>query len=201
MNQNDVPAPVATPVPTTPKPFDREEFDREYKAQQMAVMQVIEKMPLKVRALKTHQGHDGIGFNMDLDLDGKKVAHIYDDANGGCYQWHWFDEDAEKRMIDAVREAVLSVTPYDEIPESRIDMLADLMVTREQLQRSIRRQLQRSIRRWSKKSCVFQTKDHKTGEYGQMNCLYSQKAHDYLRQKYGDRLVRVFDEKGVEVHS
>ena len=42
---------------------------------------------LKLVNYKTHRGHDGYGFNADLVLDGKKIAHVHDDAWGGEYQY------------------------------------------------------------------------------------------------------------------
>lgn len=36
---------------------------------------------------KTHQGRNGTGFNADIKYEGKKIAHVRDDARGGCFHY------------------------------------------------------------------------------------------------------------------
>lgn len=40
-----------------------------------------------IKNVKTHRGHDGDGFNCDLYENGKKIAHVHDDAWGGAYDY------------------------------------------------------------------------------------------------------------------
>lgn len=46
------------------------------------------KNEVKLKNLKFHKGHDGDGFNADLYIRGKKVAHVYDDACGGEFEYN-----------------------------------------------------------------------------------------------------------------
>jgi hypothetical protein len=45
-----------------------------------------------VAKLKTFIGMEGHGFNVDLLLDGKKVAFVRDDADGGPLAFEWVDD-------------------------------------------------------------------------------------------------------------
>lgn len=51
-----------------------------------------------VSGVKTFMGMEGHGFNANLHEDGKKVAFVIDDANGGCYNWRWLDNSAKERL-------------------------------------------------------------------------------------------------------
>lgn len=49
-----------------------------------------------VAKLKTFIGMEGHGFNVDLLLDGKKVAFVRDDADGGELVFEWIDDGRPK---------------------------------------------------------------------------------------------------------
>ena len=42
---------------------------------------------LKIINYKTHKGYSGYGFNADIVYNGKKIAHVYDNAMGGEYKY------------------------------------------------------------------------------------------------------------------
>lgn len=44
-------------------------------------------MEVTVKNIKTFRGHDGIGVNCDIYIDGKKVATMHDAAYGGSYEY------------------------------------------------------------------------------------------------------------------
>lgn len=59
-----------------------------------------------ITGLKTFRGNEGYGFNANLLIDGRKVAFVYDDANGGCYRYEWVaksheERDADRKALDA----------------------------------------------------------------------------------------------------
>lgn len=53
-----------------------------------------------IKGLKTFRGMEGYGFNATLLRDGKPVAFVMDDANGGPYSYEWKDS-ATRRQFDS----------------------------------------------------------------------------------------------------
>lgn len=51
-----------------------------------------------VKGVKNFRGNEGYGFNATLYKDGKAIAFVIDDANGGCYSYEWKDKDAEAAL-------------------------------------------------------------------------------------------------------
>lgn len=58
-----------------------------------------------VRKIKTFKGHDGIGFNAELLLDGVVAADVVNLASGGDFEFHWVTPEARhayKSYVDAL---------------------------------------------------------------------------------------------------
>ena len=48
----------------------------------------MQKPNIEIKNYKTHGGREGIGFNLDLHINGIKCYHVRNDANGGCYSYY-----------------------------------------------------------------------------------------------------------------
>jgi hypothetical protein len=48
----------------------------------------IKKPIISLKNVKFHKGHDGVGLNCDLYVDGKKVSEVHDDAYGGGNEYN-----------------------------------------------------------------------------------------------------------------
>lgn len=56
---------------------------------------------ISLKNVKFHRGHDGgVGLNADIYVDGKKVAHVYDDAWGGGNQYDSYGKTPEERKAN-----------------------------------------------------------------------------------------------------
>lgn len=44
-------------------------------------------MKIELKNIRTHQGRQGYGLNADILVDGKKVVHVLDSGNGGCFDY------------------------------------------------------------------------------------------------------------------
>jgi len=51
---------------------------------------------IQLKNVQTFEGHDGIGLNADVWIDGVKCMHIHDGAYGGCMEYHNFTYDNPK---------------------------------------------------------------------------------------------------------
>jgi len=53
-----------------------------------------------VTKVKTFRGHDGLGWNCTLMMDGKPIAEVHDGAYGGEPEFTWLDRAHEKALRD-----------------------------------------------------------------------------------------------------
>lgn len=79
---------------------------------------------ITVKKLSTFQGHDGIGVNADIFIDGVYVGHFYDEARGGepDFDFAYNDSDPSVRARAQAKFANLEAYAKDQ-PE--IDLNAD----------------------------------------------------------------------------
>ena len=60
-------------------------------------------MEFKVKSLKQWKSHDGSGFELDLIVDGKKAAHVYNNGMGGGSDYNFVTPGIEKSVFDFVK--------------------------------------------------------------------------------------------------
>lgn len=70
-------------------------------------------MNITLKNIKTFRGHDGIGLNADIYVDGKKVCHVHDDARGGCFDYTAYGPDyqANNKIIGEMEEYAKTLPP------------------------------------------------------------------------------------------
>ena len=62
-------------------------------------------MRFDIKKFKSFQGHEGMGFNLELWVDGVKACFVIDDANGGEAHYRWLDRGIMARVkahVDAL---------------------------------------------------------------------------------------------------
>ncbi len=160
-----------------------------------------------VKGVKSFVTHDGYAYSATLLRDGKAVAEIRNDGNGGPTAIDWKDTRSvevpwtnyegkpvtltcspeEARLYEHTRGMVWpnwtlpgKPPPYD--PES----LASELVETEIAMKSVLRKCARST--------VFQLKTQKPGEYFTMNAKFGPAIRAELVAKYGDDLENVVNE-------
>jgi len=71
-----------------------------------------------LRNVRTFEGHDGLGLNADVWIDGVKCMHLYDSAHGGEYEYTDFVYDNPKakevKANIAKLEAYVKTLPAEE---------------------------------------------------------------------------------------
>jgi hypothetical protein len=103
-----------------------------------------------VKSVKTFRGREGQGFNATLLCNGKPVAHVDDDANGGCYDFHWLNKDRAQAQADedAFNAYVKTLPPMEYMGDELI-IDGDLFVSELVEEISLRKQMDRLL-----KTCV-----------------------------------------------
>lgn len=157
-----------------------------------------------VAKVKSFRGMEGYGFNAELRRNGVPVALVIDDANGGAYTYEWNDYKAPGVEVDVIgydkRTMHLTVTPEEALfweyaktltkdedeypsPDSAVAGLVDAFET------------DKMWRRKCKKCTCFRLKDQEPGAYFTRDVIFTPKIAELLRQKYGDTLEVVYNEK------
>lgn len=117
-----------------------------------------------IKSLKTWNTRDGGGFQCQLLRDGKKVAEVTNDGNGGCFQFDWFKPQAAtvtSQLYDGklyeyqgcVEEAQLwsvcrAVPPYEyhgTMMTTNPDMLVSDLVSELELEKQLKRWLKHPV--------------------------------------------------------
>lgn len=165
--------------------------------------------------VKTFLGRQGHGLNAEITMDGKPVAVVLDEANGGVVRITWFTAQGRERRRgnEQARTALLQYARSEY--ETRGGDLAhearckdrglwfegcglasrsdDDMIehwVNEEFERSV---TLRNLKRWSRSKTMFRLKSDKEGEYRSLTKPYAPGAVAFLRNKYGDALAFVFN--------
>jgi hypothetical protein len=89
---------------------------------------------IELKKVKIFRGHDGVGLDCDLYVDGKKVAHVFDSAHGGGNEYDEYgnttEEIRENRKILADLEEYSKTQTYicefnGEIMTKNLDIILD----------------------------------------------------------------------------
>lgn len=89
---------------------------------------------ISLKNVKFHRGHDGAaGLNCDLYVDGKKVAHVYDDAWGGGNQYTSYGKTtaeikANNAILKQLEEYAKTQTCMNEISGKPMTKNLDIII-------------------------------------------------------------------------
>ncbi|HWY33555.1 MAG TPA: hypothetical protein VNX68_02845 [Nitrosopumilaceae archaeon] len=91
---------------------------------------------IELKRVKLFKGHDGVGLDCDLYVNGVKIAHVFDSAHGGEveYQAYGPDYKANNKMIEDLEEyaRTLPEVPngYNEgtLPQSLDSIINDILM-------------------------------------------------------------------------
>lgn len=133
------------------------------------------------------------GYQASLYKDGRRIGTFGMEANGGCERFTM--PDAE---YDALcKHAHKALGKQNEYAKPPTDWSMD-SITGEYCDQLVHEAHQlKARRRWSKKKTLFTLEGDKDGTYRTIEgATYNPKVHQYLIEKYGVKLVSVYDEQG-----
>ena len=163
-----------------------------------------------MRKVKTFRGREGDGFNAELCRDGKPVAFVMDDANGGMYRWEWYDrsEPRVKKTVEGYdgKPFERTMTPEEAKLEDHVATLpkesweydAELhAVTDEIFVGGLVDDVanDKRMKRLCKTKVLFRLAGDKEGEYRTVKAAYDARVKEWMAGKYGDKVVEVLNDK------
>ena len=135
---------------------------------------------------------EGHGFNANLYRNGKKVALVIDQADGGEYIFEWVDGTSKKE--EAFLHEHIHGKTWDFEGEAN-QMSPDIFVS-ELLEEHMKQKEACRIERLLKTKTVYVIHNAKTGEEETwtLKALFCEKVKQHLVKKYGGSLVRILNE-------
>jgi hypothetical protein len=120
---------------------------------------------LTIKKLKLFQGMEGEGFNLDLYLNGKKIAFVMDGGNGGVFNYDFISPAAATEFVGIVNamppipiqdESWRDIHPDGLIPVT-IDMAVDELINAHNKQKR--------VAKMKKTAVVFTTAACRSGDF------------------------------------
>lgn len=156
-----------------------------------------------LKKVKSFRGTDGHGFNADLMKDGKKVAFVYDMADGGPMSFEWMDRENGfvpfevkgyegkpfvRKVTNEEREFLLYVAAQGEDglePEAMV--VAKMLDAMEQ---------EKDLKKACKKNTLYRLKGDAPGKWRAVNAPYSDpRVKPFLASKYGASVEEILNER------
>lgn len=155
--------------------------------------------PYSLKGLKTFPGREGEGFDAQLARDGKTVAHVHDDGNGGMIFIDWMDrqhgESAHEKAFDAFIETERAKIPADK--KNEYDMLEREIFDGEIFVSDLVNQatLDRRFKRACKTHTLFQIDEEiGTGQWKQLKGA-TPEARTWVEKKYAGHRIRIINDE------
>ena len=156
-------------------------------------------MNAELRKVKEYAGlsHDSIAFNAELWIDGTLAAHVEDDGHGGAVFFRYVDRNHGKSEFETAFEAWLSAMPPVPCDDfGPMDMDSELWVGQELDRINLEKTLQRKCAR---NTLIRMVGDLDT-EFRSFKPArkYSPAFAAQLREKHGDKLIEILNERFIK---
>jgi len=155
---------------------------------------------LTIRKFKTFVGMEGHGFNAELMAEGKPVAFVIDDANGGCLNWHWYKEGmrgykAGAPSQAAVEDMLRQTVAYKE-SKGRFPTLGDsIHLDTAMINIVCEFEQEKQVRRWCRTKVVGRYPDTPKGEYSTWACKPTPENIAKIKEANKGKSLEVINER------
>ena len=147
----------------------------------------------KFELKKFHQnrGHEGLGYDCELWMDGKLAAHCNNEGGGGSDMIRYATPEMQRK----VEAHIATLPPYhwgeedfhlDDSPMT-IDLLMMTLITEMQTNKAFKRQC--------KTKTLFRLKGDAADEYHSSKQVFTPKIAEGIRKHYGDQLLEIINER------
>lgn len=145
----------------------------------------------EIKRFHENHGHEGLGYDCDLYMDGVLVCHSNNEGGGGCDLHHWASKEMREKMLAYI--ATLPPHHWDESDLHLEDQPMDMDLFMMNLICEF--QTNKTFKRQCKTKTLFTLKSDKRDEYHIHKQAYSPAIVAGLRKHYGDQLVEIINER------
>lgn len=142
----------------------------------------------EVKKVKSFTGRDGQGYNVDLWMDGAKIAYVLNEGNGGETNFEFVSKEAEKKFEDFI-----AAHPPYEVDDDLKNLYPNGMAT---MTRCIfvgmlldNRETSQKIGRACKAKTIFKLPNDKLGEYRFYKIKFDQRAKEIVLKKHPTAII------------
>ena len=154
--------------------------------QRKQIVELAVKNGYQIKGLKIFKGMDDHGFNCNLLRYGKKIAEVVNDGSGGPTLFHWLDK-AEEPKLQALCNKV-EPADYDGIMlNCDMDIFIGEMIDHLQEENAWKSRCQNFT--------IVLLKSLEDSQYIQYKAPYSPELAEKIREKYGDDLEEIVNER------
>lgn len=139
-------------------------------------------MNLTIKSFKTWSTNDGGGYQFNLYKDGKKIAFVHNDGNGGEIQIDWLDEGAKKSIIEYVK-SLSKIELGDVTIDSTVGILMDDLVNKHEWEKKLARHRKQGI--------LFRLLSDPKESFRTIKTLDMDRAKAYLDKTYPNSYILV----------
>ncbi len=156
--------------------------------QRQQILEAAKKHQYEIKGLKTFKGMEGMGgFNVTLYREGKRIAFVINEDNGGCFDWQGMSREEESKLKD-ICKTIEPDTSYPSIPiECDMDIFISVMVGNLEEERDWRRKC--------KTKTIVLLHSNSEGQYIQYDYPFSPKLAQHIRTKHGTDLKEIVNER------
>ena len=137
-------------------------------------------MNLKIKSLKTWFTPDGGGYHFNLYKDGKKIAFVFNEGNGGMLSITW---DSCKEEVSEYVKSLPKVTCGEYEIAMTVDILMDELVSEHESEKN--------MARYRKQRILFRLATDPNNSFRILKTLDLVKAKEILDAKYPNQFVLV----------
>ena len=145
----------------------------------------------ELKKFHENRGHEGLGYDCELWMDGKFVCHSNNEGGGGPDMHHF----ASREMEEKVMAHLATLPPHrwtkDDIDMEDSPMDMDLFM----MELICEFQANKAFKRQCKTKTLFRLKTDKPNEYHVHKQAYSPKIAEGLRKHFGDQLLEIINER------
>ncbi len=157
-----------------------------------------------LKKVKTFNGMEGGGYEADVYLGKKKIAHAFNEGSGGCDHLHFFDR-ADRAPFEAFvvawYETSTAKTEWQKLTEQYGgDPNASNDFKMESWIGSIidRMEEEKWLKRNSKTKTPFRLVGDDPGNWRTVNAPISAEVATWIRNKYGDQVETIYGEASLQ---
>jgi hypothetical protein len=145
----------------------------------------------ELKKFHENRGHEGLGYDCDLYMDGVLVCHSNNEGGGGPDMHHF----VSKEMRDKVMAHIATLPPHrwteDDIDMEDSPMDMDLFM----MELVGEFQANKAFKRQCKTKTLFRLKTDKPNEYHVSKQVFTAKIAEGMRKHYGDQLLEIINER------
>ena len=146
----------------------------------------------ELKKFHENRGHEGMGYDCELWMDGKLAAHCNNEGGGGPDMYHFVSKDMERKVMAHI--ATLppyrwEATEFTEAHDSPMNM--DIFM----MELICEFQANKAFKRQCKTKTLFRLKGDAADEYHLSKQVFTPKIAEGIRKHYGDQLLEIINER------